>query len=130
VAHCLSPLARDPQAPLALANLRTGRPVATRLIAAFDSATRRQGLIGRRSLAAGDALILAPCSSVHTAFMRFPIDLLFLDRAGTVLKAVSDVRPWRVRMAWRAFAVVELAGGTLVLSDTRTGDTVELQTIV
>jgi uncharacterized membrane protein (UPF0127 family) len=130
VAHCLSPLARDPSAPLALVNVRTGLPVATRLIAAFDSASRRQGLIGRSGLLSGDALILAPCASIHTAFMRFPLDVLFLDRAGTVLKAASDVQPWRVRMAWRAFAVVELTAGVLVVSDTRTGDTVELRTIV
>ena len=130
MAHCLSPLARDPKAPLALVNVRTGLPVATRLITAFDSATRRQGLLGRSGLAAGDALILAPCSSIHTAFMRFPIDVLFLDRSGTVLKAVSDVQPWRVRIAWRGFAVVELPAGIVATSGTRTGDEVELRTIV
>ena len=130
MAHCLSPLARDPRAPLVLVNVRTGLPVATRLIAAFDSATRRQGLLGRSGLAAGDALILAPCSSIHTVFMRFPIDVLFLDRAGTVLKAASDVQPWRVRMAWRAFAVVELPAGALAASGTQAGDAIELRTIV
>lgn len=128
--HCLSPLARDPSAPLVLVNVRTGLPVASRLIAAFDSATRRQGLLGRTGLAAGDALILAPCASIHTAFMQFPIDVLFLDRAGRVLKAVSDVHPWRARMAWRGFAVVELAGGALATSGTQTGDVVELRTKV
>lgn len=130
MAHCLSPLARNPQAPLALVNVRTGMSLATRLIAAFDSPTRRQGLLGRSGLAAGDALILAPCSSIHTAFMRFPIDVLFLDRAGRVLRAVPDVHPWRVRMTWRGFAVVELPAGTLSASDTRPGDAVELRTIV
>jgi uncharacterized protein len=130
VAHCLSPLARDPTAPLALVNCRTGHPIATRLIAAFDSETRRQGLLGRSSLSAGDALILAPCSSIHTALMQFPIDALFLDRAGTVLKAAADVHPWRVRMAWRGFAVVELVAGAVAGSGTRVGDMVELRTIV
>jgi uncharacterized membrane protein (UPF0127 family) len=130
VAHCLSPLARDPKAPLALVNLRTGLPVATRLIAAFDSASRRQGLLGRSGLADGDAVILAPCSAIHTAFMQFPIDVLFLDRAGNVLKTAPVVPPWRVRMAWRGFAVVELAAGALRASETRTGDGVELRTIV
>ena len=130
MAHCLSPLVRDPKAPLALVNVRTGVPVGTRLIAAFDSASRRQGLLGRSSLMAGDALILAPCSAIHTAFMRFPIDVLFLDRAGTVLKAAPDVQPWRVRLAWRAFAVVELPAGVLRSTGTLTGDAVELRTIV
>jgi uncharacterized membrane protein (UPF0127 family) len=130
VAHCLSALARDPASPLALVNCRTGIPIATRLIAAFDSATRRQGLLDRSSLSPGAALILAPCSSIHTAFMQFPIDALFLDRAGTVLKATSDVHPWRVRMVWRGFAVVELAAGAVAGSGTRVGDMVELRTIV
>jgi hypothetical protein len=130
VPHCLSPLVRDPRAPLGLFNRRTGQPIATRLIAAFDSSSRRQGLLGRAGLAGGEALILAPCSSVHTAFMRFPLDLLFLNRAGTVLKVARDVQPWRVRLAWRAFAVVELAAGGLVASGSQVGDTVELRTIV
>ena len=62
--------------------------------------------------------------------MRFPLDLLFLDRAGTVLKAAPDVRPWRIRGAWRGFAVVELAAGALAASGARRGDTVEVRTIV
>jgi uncharacterized protein len=130
VAHCLSALARDPQGRFGLWNLRTGLPVATRLVAAFDSATRRQGLLGRGRLAEGEALVLAPCSSVHTAFMRFPIDLIFLDRGGRVLSVASSVRPWRIRAAWRAFAVVELEAGALARSETGAGDTVELRTLV
>jgi uncharacterized membrane protein (UPF0127 family) len=130
VAHCLSALVREPQGRFGLWNLRTGSPIATRVIAAFDSGSRRQGLLGRRGLPAGEALVLAPCSSVHTAFMRFPIDLLFLRRDGRVLKTSAGVRPWRIRLAWRAFAVVELAAGTLEHSTTVRDDVVELRTIV
>jgi uncharacterized membrane protein (UPF0127 family) len=104
--------------------------VAANVVAAFDSRTRRQGLLGRGGLPPGDALILAPCSSVHTAFMRFPLDLVFLDRAGRVLKTSSGVRPWRIRAAWRAFAVVELQAGWLERSGTTRGDVVELRTKV
>ena len=128
--HCLSALVRDPTARLGLWNRRTGRPLATRLVAAFDSATRRQGLLGRDRLLTDEALVLAPCSSVHTAFMRFPIDLVFLDRDGRVLKLASRVRPWRIRAAWRAFAVVELAEGAAARSEIKVGDTVELRTLV
>ena len=128
--HCLTPLLAAPDDRFALWNRRTGLPIATRLLPAFDSAARRQGLLGRTGLTAGEALVLAPCSAIHTAFMRFPLDLLFLDRSGTVLKTASDVRPWRVRAAWGAFAVVELAAGVLAASGTRRGDTVEARTIV
>jgi uncharacterized membrane protein (UPF0127 family) len=130
LAHCLTPLLADPGSRFGLWNRRTGLPIATRLVPAFDSAARRQGLLGRTGLAGGEALVLAPCSTVHTAFMRFPLDLLFLDRAGTVLKAAPDVRPWRIRGAWRGFAVVELAAGALAASGARRGDTVEVRTIV
>jgi uncharacterized membrane protein (UPF0127 family) len=130
VPHCLSALVRDPKGRFGLWNVRNGSGLATRVVAAFDSATRRQGLLGRRGLLEGEALVLAPCSAVHTAFMRFPIDLVFLDRAGRVLKVADDVSPWRIRFAWRAFAVVELASGAALASGTVRGDTVELRTIV
>ena len=130
VRHCLNQLVREPQGRFGLWNLRTGQPVAGTVTAAFDSSSRRQGLLGRGGLGADEALILAPCSAIHTAFMRFPLDLVFLDRAGRVLKTSSGVRPWRIRAAWRAFAVVELAAGSLELSGTIAGDVIELRTIV
>ena len=58
--------------------------------------TRNRGLLGRSSLAAGYALILAPCSSIHTFFMQFAIDVVFVDRDGLVLRARPAVRPWRI----------------------------------
>ncbi len=130
MAHCLSALVREPQGRFGLWNVRTGGVIATRVIAAFDSGSRRQGLLGRGGLPAGEALVLAPCSSVHTAFMRFPLDLLFVSRAGHVLKVSPAVGPWRIRLAWNAFAVVELAAGTAGASGTIRGDVVELRTIV
>ena len=130
MAHWLAACVREPQGRFGVWNLRTEAALATRLIAAFDSASRRQGLLGRGDLAAGDGLVLAPCSSVHTAFMRFPIDLVFVARDGRVLKTASAVRPWRIRVAWRAFAVVELPAGSLDRSGTVRGDVVTLRTIV
>jgi uncharacterized membrane protein (UPF0127 family) len=130
VAHFLSALARDPEARFGLWNATASHAIARRVVAAFDSGSRRQGLLGRRGLPAGEALVLAPCSSVHTAFMRFPLDLIFLGRDGRVLKTSAGVGPWRIRLAWRAFAVVELASGTLDASPTVPGDRVELRPIV
>lgn len=130
MAHCLAALVRDPRGRFGLWNLRSGEAIATRVVAAFDSASRRQGLLGRTDIPPGEALVLAPCSSVHTAFMRFPLDLVFLDRAGRVVKTSVAVRPWRIRGAWRAFAVVELATGSVARSGTQPGDVVVLRTIV
>src|SRR5580704_8893852 len=86
---------------------------------AFDSRSRNRGLLGRRSLDDGSALILAPCSSIHTFFMHFAIDVLFV-------KMYRDLRAWRIAFAVGAFAAIELPAGTAAASDTRSGDTVVL----
>ena len=59
-------------------------------------------------------------------FMRFAIDVLFVDRHGLILRAVSNLRPWRIALSLRAFAVIEMPAGTLTAANTRRGDTVEL----
>jgi uncharacterized membrane protein (UPF0127 family) len=70
-----------------------------------------RGLLGRRSLDDGEGLLLEPASSVHTFFMRFPIDVVFLDREGSVSKIVENVRPWRAAGCRGARSVVELSAG-------------------
>ena len=72
---------------------------------------RMRGLLGRRGLESGEGLLLKPAPSVHTFFMRFPIDAVFLDRDGSVLKVRSNLRPWRVAGARGAHATLELAAG-------------------
>src|ERR671922_1038887 len=58
-------------------------------------ASRLRGLLGRRGLAPGEGLLIRPASSIHTFFMRFPIDVAFLDRDGVVVKVVPNLSPWR-----------------------------------
>ena len=101
-----------------LINARTNQIVATDIEIADTSETRRKGLLGRESLDPAAALILVPCFSVHTAFMQFPIDLLFVDRDGEVVRVVRNLEPWRIA----AHAVVELAAGVIGLDDVRVGD--------
>jgi len=84
---------------------------------------RMRGLLGRAGLEAGEALIIEPCSSIHTFFMRFPIDVAFLDAEGRVLRALCDLPPWRAtRIYPRAKRVVELPAGTLAQTETYEGD--------
>jgi uncharacterized membrane protein (UPF0127 family) len=85
--------------------------VADSVRAAVDSAARRRGLLGQAGLRANEALVVAPTQGIHTFGMRFAIDVAFVDREGLVLKIAADVPPRRVRVAWRAFAAVELAAG-------------------
>jgi uncharacterized membrane protein (UPF0127 family) len=73
--------------------------------------TRMMGLLGRASLPEDEGLLLAPAWSIHTWGMRFPIDVVFIDREERVLRIVEVIRPWRLVSHWRAHAVVELAAG-------------------
>lgn len=103
----LSEILRDPGKPFALWNARTGGVLATTLIPAFDRESRNRGLLSRDSLAPDTAIILAPTFAVHTFFMKFPIDVLFVAKNGAVLKRCQAVPPWRFAAAWGAFAVIE-----------------------
>jgi uncharacterized membrane protein (UPF0127 family) len=118
----LGPLLRRGPAGLYLRNERTGRAVATDLRTAFDSASRRTGLLKDASLPEGCALIIAPTNAIHTFFMRFSIDVAFVGKDGGVVKTYARLPPWRIAGALRAYAVVELAPGTLAQADTRAGD--------
>lgn len=72
---------------------------------------RFAGLLGQRGLAPGHALLLAPCNNVHTFFMRFAIDVVFIGRDGEVLTIVPHLAPWRIAAARRAHACLELEAG-------------------
>ena len=109
-----------------LRNKRTGLNVCTTLEPAFDPRARRRGLLGRDALERHTAIVLAPCQSIHTWFMRFAIDVLFVRKDGTVLRVLPNVRPWRMALSLRAFAVIELAAGVAVESQTRAGDRLEI----
>jgi uncharacterized membrane protein (UPF0127 family) len=118
----LDPLLRSGAASLALANGRNNRIVARTLLTAFDSASRRQGLLGRDSMPEESALIIAPTNAIHTFFMRFSIDVAFVSKEGRVLKVRREMPPRRIAAAWGGFAVVELPVAALDRSDTHVGD--------
>jgi uncharacterized membrane protein (UPF0127 family) len=118
----LAPLAADRARGWRLLNQRTARILAASLEPAFDSRTRRRGLLGRAALERDAALILAPCSSIHTFFMQFPIDVAFVARDGRVLHLRERMGPWRISGAVRAFAAVELEAGAIARTGTRCGD--------
>ena len=110
----------------ALHNASSPRIVAGTVELAVTSDTRRRGLLGRDGLAAGHALLIAPCSSIHTWFMRFPIDVIFVRRDGLVLKTRAAIPAWRMAFGWGAFAVVELRAGAVAESGVKPGDRLEL----
>ena len=95
---------------VALAN-DDGNVVCEHCLLAETALARLRGLLGRSGLSSGEGMLLRPASSIHTAFMRFPIDAVFLDREGNVLRVVERLRPWRMAGCLGAKAVIELPAG-------------------
>jgi uncharacterized protein len=122
----LNALLREPSPEWLLVNADSGATLARHVRAAVDSRSRRQGLLGRTSLE-DEALIIAPCSAVHTFFMRIPLDVIFTDRLGLVMRCSARVRPWRLAGTLTAFAAIELPAGTIERSRTVNGHRVELR---
>ena len=84
---------------------------------------RLMGLMGRRALPEGGALLITPCSSVQTSLMRFAIDVVFLDRDGQVVKVVSGLKPYRAALGGRgAHSALELPAGAAAHCGITVGD--------
>jgi hypothetical protein len=107
---------------VALMNERTRQPVALSVEIAATRTSRRRGLLGRDRLDEASAMVLAPCTAVHTVGMRFAIDVVFVDRQGYAVKVVRDLRPWRLALASGARAVIELPAGSLRWGQVLLGD--------
>ncbi len=89
---------------------------------------RLVGLLGRSSLEPGEALLLDPCTSVHTAFMRFAIDVVYLDRGGNVVKLSPNLKPFRMSGVLRGGrSVIELPTGVIESTRTVPGDQINFE---
>ncbi len=89
--------------------------------------TRGLGLMFRRGLPPGRGLAITPCNSIHMFFMRFPLDVAFLDREGRVVRAYHGIRPWRVsRIVRGARTAIELPAGTLAAAGVERGTVLRL----
>ncbi len=112
-----------------LVDARNGAVIATDLELARSMWQRSRGLLGRRGLLEGGGMHFAGTNLIHMLFMRFPIDVLYLDRNGRAVKLVHDLAPWRFSAAWRAKATIELPAGTLRRLDVRVDDVIEFRTL-
>lgn len=120
--HLFKPLLTKPGEGHRLVNTSRGVVLATHIETAFDSSSRRRGLLGRASLPRGTVLAIAPSNAVHTFKMQFPIDVVFVRRDGRVVKRVTNLGPRRITAAFRAFAVLEFAAGSAEVAATQVGD--------
>ena len=99
-----------------------GSIVCERCVLGDTALKRMRGLLGRRELPSGEGILLKPASSVHMAFMRFPIDAVFLDRELRVVKVATDLQPWRVAGSRGAKAVLEIPAGEASRRGVTVGD--------
>lgn len=124
-----SALKSSNQPLLIIRNLTRSTELATRAELAHSGAKRSKGLLGRKSLPPGGGMWIIPCESVHTFFMQFPIDLVYLDHKLRIKKIRDSVGPWRLSACLSAHSIIELPAGTIRNTRTERGDILEISDI-
>lgn len=120
---------RSGPSQIRLVNESRGSELGDRVEVARSFWSRGRGLMLRRRLEQGAGMVIDPCSSIHTFWMRFPIDVLYVNREHQVVRADEAMRPWRVgplRPGKGSRYVVELPPGTIRASGTQPGDHLRL----
>jgi len=101
--------------------------VASHVDHAIGLKERLKGLLGRKELPEGHGLWIDSCNSIHTFFMKFSIDAVFLSREGIVLKLHTNLKPFRFTgLVWGASSVLELPEGTIGKTKIQKGDQLRL----
>ncbi|MGA9128054.1 MAG: DUF192 domain-containing protein [Terracidiphilus sp.] len=107
-------------------NLNRNSILATSLEVADSSARRNRGLLGKERLKSGEGLWIRPCEAVHTFWMRFSIDLVYIDRKYRIRKLCHAVPPWRLSVCLMAHSVLELPAGTIQSTNTEVDDVLDI----
>ncbi len=103
-------------------NKTKGAVVVEEVTLATGTWSRFWGLMGRKGLPDGHGLLIDPCSSIHMFFMRFPLDVVFLDDAGRVTKVVREIKPWRMALGGGGKKALEIAAGAASATNVEAGD--------
>lgn len=105
------------------------KTLSSNVLVADNMVTRLIGLMFKKQLVGADGLLLDPCNSIHTFFMRYSLDIVFIGKGNKVVKIIRDLKPWR--MTWiyfRAHKTLEVPAGKLPL-DLKEGDTLEVERV-
>ena len=114
---------------MSITNLSKNTILAKKVVLADTFFSRLKGLLGRDALGNQEALIIKPANSIHTFFMRFPIDLIFLDKQNRVTATKESIKPFRLTSPFlNAFSVIELPTNTIKNTQTQVGDILQLET--
>ncbi|HRU07542.1 MAG TPA: DUF192 domain-containing protein [Candidatus Brocadiia bacterium] len=115
-----------PEATHKLVIAQIGKDFITQLHEAETPWSRMAGLLGRTRMEPGEGMLFRRCRSIHTFFMRMPIDVVYLDASGLVVKIVPSLAPWRVSGCWRAADTLETGAGYAAAAGLRPGDRLTL----
>ena len=110
-----------------ITNLTRGTTLASQARRAGGMLQRLVGLLARRTFSPGEALVIPRCNGIHTWFMRFPIDVVFMNRAGYVVKTIPRVPAFRMVWALGARTAIELPAGTLAKTVTKPGELLRIK---
>ena len=109
-------------------NTTKNTELAVDVLAADSLLLRMKGLLGRKEFRLDQAIILKPCNSIHTFFMHFPIDVLFLDRSNSIVGIIENMKPYRISKIYlKAYYAIELPAGTIKITNTRLLDSITLK---
>jgi len=108
-------------------NITRNTKIAVRAEVAGSGVKRSKGLLGRKGLDPGEGMWIVPCEAVHTFFMQFPLDLIYLDKKNCIKKVRSNVRPWRLSACLSAHSILELPVGAIRDSESQPGDIVRFE---
>ena len=112
---------------MTIRNLTRNKAVADRADRADNPWKRMKGLLGRSQLAPGEALLISPCQSVHMLFMKFVIDVIFLDKQNRVVGLCGGLKPFQFSpVFWKSACAIEAPVGTIVKTHTQLGDQFQL----
>ncbi|MDP4092478.1 MAG: DUF192 domain-containing protein [Bacillota bacterium] len=111
-----------------IVNLTRNKSLADNCIHADSFLSRFKGLMLKKNISPGSGLLIKPCSSIHMFFMRFSIDVIFIDRDNVIIHTMSGIKPWHVSPFIKGSkSVLELPEGTIVITGTNKGDKISFE---
>lgn len=109
-------------------NQRSNEIIGSQIVYANTYYKRFIGLIGKNELNSNEGLFLTPCNSIHMMFMKFPIDLIFLDRKNKIVHITENIKPWQIsRIVFRGQSVLEVAAGKVKETESKVGDRILIE---
>jgi len=112
---------------ISIKNKTSNKEIGSKIIHADNMVLRFFGLMGKKKLDNGEGLLLTPCNSIHMMFMRFAIDVIFIDKDNKIIHTIENLKPWRMtKVCFKSQSTLELPLGTIADSGSKPEDILEI----